>query len=120
MVKQLSFTKIEQNVQSHFRQRINTAESTEDVKKFFTYTVKELFNTIFKEKIRFDNEDISLKSRDESLYTLNDRLYSLDEFSSVWNQSDLPNVVERLAKKATNRYIHLEKNSEKTRLKIRM
>jgi hypothetical protein len=42
MTKQIFFSKYEQKVLPNFRQKINEAESTEDVKKFFIYTVKEL------------------------------------------------------------------------------
>jgi len=40
-----------------FRQKINEAESTEDVKKFFIYTVKELLESILPEKFGFGYED---------------------------------------------------------------
>jgi len=50
MTKQLSFTKYEHKILPNFRQKISKAESTEDVKKFFVYTAKELFENILKDK----------------------------------------------------------------------
>ncbi len=120
MTKQLSFTKSEQGVLPDFRQRINLAESTEDVKKFFVYTVKELFDAVFERKIDIAYEDVELNFADDPYFSLSDRLLALDEFSSVWNCSDLPNVLARFAKSAINRSKHLEKHPEKTNSKIRM
>ena len=51
MIKQQSFTKIESELLPEFRRRIGTAESTEDVKKFYIYTMQELFNRVFSGKI---------------------------------------------------------------------
>ena len=50
MTKRLSFAKYEQVVRLKLRERINSAESTEDVKKFFAYAVLELFENVLKEK----------------------------------------------------------------------
>jgi hypothetical protein len=120
MAKQLSFTKNEQDVLPDFRQRINLAESTEDVKKFFVYTVKELFYDVFERKIDIVYEDVELNFVEDPYFTLSDRLLALDEFASVWNCSDLPNVLARFAKSAIKRSKHLEKHPEKTDSKIRM
>ena len=120
MAKQLSFTQNEQDVLPDFRQRINLAESTEDVKKFFVYTVKELFEDVFERKIDITYEDVELNFGEDPFFSVSDRLLALDAFSSVWNCSDLPNVLARFAKSAIKRSIHLEKHPEKTDSKIRM
>ena len=120
MAKQLSFTKNEQDVLPDFRQRINLAESTEDVKKFFVYTVKELFDAVFERKIDIAYEDVKLNFAEDPYFSVSDRLLALDEFLSVWDCSDLPNVLARFAKTAIKRSKHLEKHPEKTDSKIRM
>ena len=120
MAKRLSFTKDEQDVLPDFRQRINLAESTEDVKKFFVYTVTKLFDRVFAGKIDFVYEDVELQFTGDPYFSVSDRLLSLDEFAVVWDGSDLPNVVARFAKSAIKRCKHLEKHPEKTDAKIRM
>jgi hypothetical protein len=50
---------------------------------------------------------------------INKKLFNSDEFTSVWNASDLSRVIGRFAKSAMNRYKRLEKYSEKTDTKIR-
>jgi hypothetical protein len=120
MSKQISFSKYEQKVLPNFRQKISAAESTEDVKKFFVYTVQELLESILPEKFGFEYEDIVLMPEKKPYYMLSERLLSFDAFKSVWNDSDLPRLLSRLAESALNRYKHLKKRPEKTESKIRM
>ncbi|MBN1931751.1 MAG: hypothetical protein JW786_09115 [Desulfobacterales bacterium] len=120
MTKQLSFTKYEHEILPEYRQNLNKAESTEDVKKFFVYTVRELFKNIFEDKIDFEYDDISLMPDSKVNYKMSERLVSTEAFASLWSDSDLPHLIARLAESAMNRYNHLEKHQEKTDAKIRM
>jgi len=120
MTKQESFTKHEHRVLPNFRQQINRAESTEDVKKFFVYTIKDLFEDIFEGEMDFEYEDFKLIPSSDPYYKLSDRVLSSNTFNTLWNDSDLSRVINRLAKSAANRYQHLKKGPEKTDSKIRM
>jgi hypothetical protein len=120
MSKQISFSKYEQKVLPNFRQKIGRAESTEDVKKFFVYTVQELLESILPEKFGFEYEDVALMPGKEPYYLLSKQLVSSNEFKSVWKDSDLPRLLSRLAETAVHRYKHLKKRPEKTEAKIRM
>jgi len=120
MTGQISYTKCEHEVLPGFRQKINKAESTEDVKKFFVYTAIELLETAFKGKMHFVYEDFALMPQSKSLFFVSERLLLSNEFKSVWNNSDLPRVIHRFAESAIRRYRHLEKHPEKTDAKIRM
>ena len=120
MTKQVSFTKHEHKVMPNFRQMIGQAESTADVQKFFVYTVRELFDNVFEGSLDFQYEDVELKPEIVPPYEISRRLLEKDDFSSVWNDSDLPRVLDRLAESAVGRYKRLAKNPEKTDAKIRM
>lgn len=120
MSKMMSYTKIENAILHNFRNKVNIAESTEDLKKFFAYSAQELFNNVFSGEMTFDFEDTALLPGEEPYYRLNERLSSSDNFKAVWNSSDLPQVVGRLAKTAAKHYIRLRKNPGKTEAKIRM
>jgi hypothetical protein len=120
MTRQISFTKYEHKVLPNFRHNINKAESTEDVKKFFVYTVMELLDSVFDGEIKFEYEDCSLKTDCEPFYLFSERILSSETFQPVWNESDLQRVLFRLAESATNRFKHLKKSPEKTDSKIRM
>ncbi len=120
MVKQISFTKYENKVLPGFRHKINKAESTEDVKKFFFYTARELFEDIFEMKNKVDFEDIVFMPNRTPHYKISRRLNSSNDFRSIWKNSDLSRVISNLAESAMHRYKHLEKHPEKTETKIRM
>ena len=119
MSNQTSYRKYEQEILPNYRNRLNQAESTEDVKKFFNYAVQELFAKIFSHSMQFDFEDISLDPNFSPPYKLSDRIMSNREFLAVHDQSDLKQILEKLAETAINRYKHLEKHPERTNSKIR-
>ena len=120
MSKRMSYSKIENTILHDFRNKINHAESTEDLKKFFAYSAQELFNNVFAGKMTFGFDDTSLLPTNEPHYQLHERLLVSKDFKTVWESSDLPQVIGRLAKTAANHYIRLKKNPAKTEAKIRM
>ncbi len=120
MTMQHSFSKIENALLPGYRNKIAAAESTEDVKKFYNYTMLELFNQVFSGNLDAQYDEITLRPDEEPPYVLSDRLLNNDDFSSVWKSSDLARVVSRFADTAAKRYKHLKKNPEKTEAKIRM
>lgn len=120
MTIKLSFTRYERKILPNFRQKISKAESTEDVKKFFFYRVKEFFNIVFEGQLRVEDEEVKLTPDSEPFYRLSKRLLSSWDFTSVWNESDLPRVINRLAESSVRRCKNLAKHPEKTDSKIRM
>lgn len=119
MTNKLSFSKVENDLLPGFRKRMSQAESTEDVRKFFSYTVEELFQRVFEGRVELRTEDLHLLPDEKPPYRLADRLQAVDEINTTLDTSDLPNVLQRLAETAAHHYRHLEKNPEKTRAKIR-
>lgn len=119
MAEMLSFTKFENEILPNYRNKLNTAESTEDVKKFFCYSIKELFEKIFEDRLSVGYEDIALDTEDAPGYTLSENITNNDAFTTVWGKSDLSHILERLAESAVNRFRRLQKNPEKTEAKIR-
>lgn len=120
MTKQQSFTKIENELLPEFRRKIGTAESTEDVKKFYVYTMQDLFNRVFSGKIDLKYGDVDLLPDQTPSFSFNEHIHDKEDFTSVWNNSDLPHVVSRFTDSALNHLKHLEKNPAKTESKIRM
>ena len=118
MARQLSFSKYEQELRPELRQNMNIAESTEDVKKFFVYTIQKLFGRVLEGKEAFTYEDIRLEPQEQSGFIISDKLLENPDFAAVWINSDLSNIVKRLAGAAGNRHKHLQKNPAKTEAKI--
>ncbi|WP_027184308.1 hypothetical protein [Desulfovibrio inopinatus] len=117
MSKRLSFTKYESPVASQFRRMMTEAESTEDVKKFFGQIMDDLLDNVFQEAGRGRYEIIAF-AEDKPFYEVSDALKAKPEFTEIWETSDLPDIVGRLAEKARNQYMHRQKNPEKTEAKI--
>jgi hypothetical protein len=68
----------------------------------------------------FNFDDTSLRPDSAPHFQLHERLLSSSAFNAVWDSSDLPQVMGRLAKTAANHYVRLAKNPAKTEAKIRM
>ncbi len=118
MSNQTSFRKLEQEILPTYRNRMNKAESSEDVKKFFNYAAQELFKKIFS-SFDLEFEDISLNTNSNPYYSLSEKVKNNPEFISTLNSSDLNQILDKLAETALNRYKHLEKHPERTNSKIR-
>jgi len=118
MTKQLSFTKYERKILPDYRQRISSAESTQDVKNFFVYMVGMLFSEIFSDKIWLEESDIKLTPDKAAGYQLSKRLRGKPEFADIWGSSDLSDLLNRMAEVACKRYRHLEKHPERTLSKM--
>nr|WP_320016722.1 hypothetical protein [uncultured Desulfobacter sp.] len=119
MSKQISFSKHENEVLHGFRNKMNTAESTEDVKKFFNYTVIKLLNDIFEDSVEIDYEEIHLNTDGKKSYLIEDSLLKQERFQNIWNNSDIKRILGTFADISLKRYRHLETNPEKTKLKIK-
>ena len=120
MTTQLSFTKIENELLPEYRRKVGSAESTEDVKKFYVYTIRDLLRQVFAGKIDPDYDEIALHPGQQPAFVFSAGLSGNADFISIWNSSDLPNVVARFTETAVNHYRRLEKNPQKTEAKIRM
>lgn len=119
MERQVSFTKYENEALHSYRQRLNSAESTEDVKNFFFYTTQSLFENVFDGKLNVEPEDVTLNPESSPYFRFADRISSASLFTETWDRSDLSRVLGRFAESAASRMKHLEKHPEKTDRKIR-
>jgi hypothetical protein len=120
MTTQLSYTKVEKKILPKFRKKMNLAESTEDVKKFFSYAMQDLLSQVFTEKYKPSFDDVRLQIDQSQPFFLNDTVRQLEDYALIWNNSDLSVIMSRFANIAAHRYNHLEKKPEKTESKIRM
>ena len=120
MTTQFSFSKIENELLPGFRKRLGAAESTEDVKKFYVYTMQDLFRQAFSGNLNLEYGDISLQPNQDQPFALNERIKEQADFVAIWKNSDLSHVITRFTETAIHRYKHLEKNPAKTEAKIRM
>ncbi len=120
MSRQVSFTKFEKELLPDFRQKINLAETAGDVKALYARTCLEFLDKALEGELSLEFEDIALQPDHDDKFVLSDRLLASPAFTDIWNNSDLPNVLARFTDTAINRFLRLEKHTEKTEAKIRM
>ena len=118
MKKGKSFAKHEQDVRALFRSNLGKAESDEDVKKFFTYAVKELFDATLEKKVTVDQNDFWLDSEEKDGFSLSDHLLQDETFLEAWKNTDLHQIVKRMAETAHKQCLHFEKHRDKTERKM--
>ena len=119
-MRKISFRKFEHKILPQFRRRINEAESTEDVTKAFLHSIIAFSDSAFEGRVPIGSDEVSFRPYRQPYFLLDRQLFEDSYFRSVWKDSDLRHVFERLAESAMNRYRHLEKHREKRDAKIRM
>ena len=113
-----SYAKIERDLKGEYKKKMNAAESTEDVKKFFGQTALRLFGRVFEGEVAIDYEDVRLDANRPRGFRLREGLTSDETIQKVWDGSDLPDIVGRFATQAGKRMKDLEKHPERTESKI--
>jgi len=115
MTKNVSYSQLEKKFASTFSKDLMLAESTEDVRKFFSRTIIKLISQASDGKITPEEEDISLTPSGEKTYSVDDHLTKDESVSTFWHNSDIHAIIERFALKAIKSVKHLDKHPEKDR-----
>ena len=118
MIKRISYSHLENEVRSHFRNNLNQAESSEDVRKFFGYAVHDLLNKAFAGKITADYRQVELGDDPKRPFLIHKGLMHNFTFTNAWFNSDLAVIIERLAATAIGHMKHFDKMPDKTEWKI--
>jgi hypothetical protein len=113
-----SFSRLENELAPKFRNDLNHAESSEDVKKFFSYTAQDLLGRVLGESVKLRYEDVALTG-DAKGFQVSNRLQEEPGFARAMATSDLKAIMQRFAESAQHRVRHLEGHPEKTQSKIR-
>ncbi len=116
--KILSFTRKYDEIIPEFRERINNAENIQDVVNAFFIAAKKMLESVLEKELNLEEDDIIFEPYAPPFYEISDRLISI--LNEKWTNSDLPNLLERLAQQASKKYKHLEKHPEKTEAKIKI
>ncbi len=117
--KRIPFSKIEQDVRHKYRKNLGLAESTEDIKKFFGYAVKELFELAFEGQIELENDDILLAPESAGGFALSAKIKKLPVLKEAWESSELEKILCHFAEQGNHLIQHLEAtHPDKTETKI--
>ena len=113
-----SHSRHEQHVRKEFRSKLNSSESSEDVRKVFVNTFRELMRLVFDGALDIRNDDAALDGTADSGFSINSRLGNNTRFREEGESSDLSSIVGRLADSAGKRLVRHEKNLDKTESKM--
>ncbi len=80
MSVQRSFSRVENDLLPKFRENMGLAESTEDVRKFFGYTMAGLMEKVFEGRVPATYGDIRLAPGTPEGYALDDNLTGIPSF----------------------------------------
>lgn len=119
MTRQMSFTRFEQVLLPGFRERLDKAESSQDVHREFSAVVALLLSDAFGESAVVRDEDVMLRTDLTPGYELAPAIRNLSEFEALWGQSDLPRILAEFAQMSAKRIVHLSRHPEKTESKQR-
>jgi hypothetical protein len=106
-----SHSRVENELVHHFRERLSHAESAEDARKFFIYTIQELLRRVLGESTPVRYEDVALEGA--AGYRVSARLAAQPAWQRALADSDLGAIIGRFAETAGHRVRHLEGNSER-------
>ncbi|MES9994935.1 hypothetical protein [Desulfovibrio aminophilus] len=118
MSRMLSYTKIENRLSQDYRQRVNTAESAEDVRKAFAWLLRDLLGGILETEVGLEEGDVRLAPETPDGFELGPAIMENPDFSGLWEGSDLGAILRRQAALAVNRLKHLSKHPERTEAKL--
>ena len=104
-----SFTKYENVMVHRFRDRLNHAESVDDVRQCFSQSARDLLGRVIGDSVAVADEDIALAPDLAQGYEVAPRLVADQALAHIWSASDLPTILGRMAETATHRYRHLDK-----------
>lgn len=118
MSRQVSYSKYEREIAAEFRDRLNHAESDEDVRKFFVAAAGQLFDKAFSGQVDPHYEDIVLTPGRAPYYELRGELARSALIADAFRHSDIDDILARLAEQASHHFRHEAGNPAKTNLKI--
>jgi len=118
MTRQSSFSKLRKEMMPGFREKMQMAESTEDVKKFYSETMRQLLDRLASHYDPVLPDDVRLSPDSTDGYFINPAIMDRPPLRAAWSESDLPYILDDFTSVALHRHAHLTKGSGKPRRKI--
>lgn len=119
MEKKFSFSHLENELISEFRDRLNTTEDVHDLKNLFGYTMALFLKKAFHEKININQGDVAFDPAAENYLKITPTLARDRNFLEMARTSDLLKVMGRFSHTIHNRSLHLLRHPPRRAIKIR-
>lgn len=102
MAGKRSFTQLEHEFRAELRDKINEADDQIDIEKQFAYVMGKLLWRALDRKVDILYDDIVYDGASPRHYSLSPRIREMHEFIEVYDNSDLPDILARMAESAFN------------------
>lgn len=119
MSMQKSYNMYEREYNHMFREGLNKSENSNDIFNLFAYDMKKMMNQISCGMVNCKEDDIMFDPESNNHFVMSENLMQKKEFNNMMMNSDLMTIMKRFADMAYNRYCHMSKHMEKTKLKIK-
>jgi RNA binding exosome subunit len=117
MNEQLSYVKHQNALIHQYRERINHAESEQDIKRMFFQIMKDLFIDIFEDDLGLEFNHVNLRPDEKTFFRLDSQIAQHPRLHVALEHSDLQLILSTFAKQACH---HLQRHPENTERKIRI
>ncbi len=107
-----SYVNLEKEVSKTYREELNMAKKPEEVRKAFVRAVERIISSIFEKSFDFE-EEVKFTPEGNGIFSLG-KIGSDPDVKNALNNSDLEAILERFAKEAKNRYLHLIHDDDRT------
>ena len=107
MEKKFSFSHLENELISEFRDRVNTSEDIHDLKNLLGYTMALFLERVFHDKISISQQDVTFDPAADNYLKIAPTLARDGNFLEMAGTSDLLKVMGRFSHTIHNRYLHL-------------
>ncbi|WP_291326255.1 hypothetical protein [Desulfovibrio sp. UCD-KL4C] len=108
----VSFNAYERNVEPAYRDMIDKAESTVDIRNFFERTALNFLQETVGDRLDIKPESISFAPDSEQGYRISPILIENSEFQEIVEHSDLANILDRFTDRAVKKYAHLDRRHQ--------
>ena len=120
--RNVSFTLLEKEFIHTMRSGINNSEDKADLEKNFANVMKLFMKRVFeinKLSIDIDDNDFMFNPKARNYFTVSGRLRQMQDFKNLWEGTEIASVIARFADSTHKKYLHLDRQREKARFKIR-
>lgn len=109
-----SYTHFEKEISKFYRDKLNTSKKPSEIQEIFSESALALLLKITEEFGQYELSDLKLKVNANPPYEMSERMKKDPRTVYLMKESDLPAIIERMAKEASNRYSRLLKDDDKT------
>jgi hypothetical protein len=109
-----SYTYLEKEISKSYRDRLNESKKPSEVQEIFSKSILTLLSKITEELGKYEVSDLKLIPLGKQKYEMSEKMKKDPRLAYLMKESDLPAIIERMAKDAANRYLKLVNDDDKT------